>query len=176
MCPESSHVSLSKKVAGDPVLFSVDRSDVRATARRRIKSPDCPTSSPIPIMESLAESAGENVAIDEFNNYIGDHIGQKDPYKLKTPQGLSKRDAAVLRRCRRRAHQLDHNAVLCYCCPCFFGLNTALCMLPKPHFRPSTWNVDCRHYSVHWPDLCQLAERESRSNGRGSGYSGSTHC
>jgi hypothetical protein len=32
-----------------------------------------------------------------------------------------------LRRCRRRAHQLDHNAVLCYCCPCFFGLNTAIC-------------------------------------------------
>jgi hypothetical protein len=79
-------------------------------------------------MESLAESAGENIAVDEFNNFIGDRIGQKDPYKLKTPQGLSERDAAVLKRCRRRAYQLDHNAVLCYCCPCFFGLNTALCM------------------------------------------------
>jgi hypothetical protein len=84
-------------------------------------------------MESLAESAGENLAVGEFNTYIGDRIGQKDPYKLKTPQGLSNRDGAVLKRCRRRAHQLDHNAVLCYCCPCFFGLNTALCIHIKPH-------------------------------------------
>jgi hypothetical protein len=117
-------------------------------------------------MESLAESTGENLAIDELNTYIGDRIGQKDPYKLQTPQGLTKRDAAVLKRCRRRAHQLDHNAVLCYCCPCFFGLNTALCMHLKPPFHDtSTWNVDCRHYSVHWPDLCQFAQREGRSNG-----------
>lgn len=79
-------------------------------------------------MNSLAQSVGEQLAIDEFNDVAADKINQKDPYNLPVPQGLSKRDTDVLRRCRRRAHQLDHNAVFCHCCPCFFGLNTAICM------------------------------------------------
>ena len=78
-------------------------------------------------MDGIAESLAEDLAIDEFNDIAADTIAQKDPYKLKIPKGLSKRDADILKRCRRRAHQLDHNAVLCYCCPCFFGLNTAIC-------------------------------------------------
>lgn len=81
-------------------------------------------------MNGIAESAAETLAIDEFNSIAASKVGQKDPYHLKIPQGLSKRDADALRRCRRRAHQLDHNAVLCYCCPCFFGLNTAICTCP----------------------------------------------
>jgi len=81
-------------------------------------------------MNSIAQSVAENFAVDEFNQVAADKIGQKDPYGLPIPQGLSKHDADVLRRCRRRAHQLDHNAVLCYCCPCFFGLNTAICLIP----------------------------------------------
>lgn len=79
-------------------------------------------------MDGIAESLVEDLALDEFNNIVADEIGQKDPYHLKIPEGLSKRDADILKRCRRRAHQLDHNAVLCYCCPCFFGLNTAICI------------------------------------------------
>jgi hypothetical protein len=82
------------------------------------------------IVQSLAENLGETFAIDEVNTFAADKIGQKSPYGLPTPPGLSKHDADVLRRCRRRAHQLDHNAVLCYCCRCFFGLNTAICIIP----------------------------------------------
>jgi len=78
-------------------------------------------------MDGIVESFAEDIAIEQFNEIAADKIGQKDPYSLKTPQGLSKIDADILKRCRRRAHQLDHNAVLCYCCPCFFGLNTAIC-------------------------------------------------
>ena len=86
-------------------------------------------------MNSLAEGAVEDLAVDRFNELVGDKIGQKDPYHLPIPQGLSKRDADILRRCRRRAHQLDHNATLCYCCPCFFGLNTAICSSFYPSLR-----------------------------------------
>ena len=84
------------------------------------------------IITSWAESAAEDAAIDEANELADEHFGQKDPYKLPIPQGLCKRDADVLRHCRRRAHQLDHNAVFCYCCACFFGLNTAICTFPIP--------------------------------------------
>lgn len=97
-------------------------------------------------MNSLAENIGENLAIDEFNTVVGDTVKQKDPYKLPIPPGLSKRDADVLRRCRRRAHQLDHNAVLCYCCPCFFGLNTAICEYLRG-------DADYRSYSGYWTDM-----------------------
>jgi hypothetical protein len=83
-------------------------------------------------MNSLIESFAENEAINEFNQVAADHIKQKNPYHLPIPNGLSNRDADILRRCRRRAHELDHNAVLCYCCPCLFGLNTALCTRPIP--------------------------------------------
>jgi hypothetical protein len=79
------------------------------------------------MMNGVLASIAQDLAIERFNEVAGEKIKQKDPYKLKIPQGLSKRDADVLKRCRRRAHQLDHNAVLCYCCPCFFGLNTAIC-------------------------------------------------
>jgi len=81
-------------------------------------------------MDGIAESIAEDIGINEFNNIAAEKIRQKNPYKLPMPQGLSKHDADVLRRCRRRAHQLDHNTVLCYCCPCFFGLNTAICLIP----------------------------------------------
>ena len=81
------------------------------------------------IVKSVTEDLAEDLAIDEFNQIAVDKISQKDPYHLKIPPGLSKQDADVLRRCRRLAHRLDHNAVLCYCCPCFFGLNTAICIL-----------------------------------------------
>jgi hypothetical protein len=97
-------------------------------------------------MQSLVQSAAETYAVDEFNNVAGERIGQKDPYGLPIPQGLSKRDADILRRCRRRAHQLDHNAVLCYCCPCFFGLNTAICI------SCGEW-VDGRSYSYSGASL-----------------------
>jgi len=81
-------------------------------------------------MNGIVESITENFALDEVNQVAADKIGQKDPYGLPIPQGLSKQEADVLRRCRRRAHQLDHNAVFCYCCPCFFGLNTTICLIP----------------------------------------------
>ena len=86
--------------------------------------------SPPPAMNGIVESIAENIGINEVNNVATKKIGQKNPYGVPLPQGLSKHDADVLRRCRRRAHQLDHNAVLCYCCPCFFGLNTAICLIP----------------------------------------------
>jgi hypothetical protein len=79
------------------------------------------------LITSFVESQAEDAAVNEVNEEAAKRIAQKDPYKLPIPQGLSKRDQDVLRRCRRRAHQLDHNAVFCYCCPCFFGLNTAIC-------------------------------------------------
>ena len=82
-------------------------------------------------MSSFAQGILQDLAIDKFNQTAEDKIHQKDPYSLPPPQGLSKRDADILRRCKRRAHQLDHNAVLCYCCPCFFGLNTAICRIPR---------------------------------------------
>jgi|SRR5579862_772056 len=94
-------------------------------------------------MNSLAEGLAENLAIDKFNTVAEDKIGQKDPYRLPIPPGLSKRDADVLKRCRRRAHQLDHNAVLCYCCPCFFGLNTAIC-------AGNYGDADERPHSNYW--------------------------
>jgi len=83
-------------------------------------------------MSSLTQGILQDLAIDKFNETAQDRITQKDPYSASIPQGLSKRDADVLRRCKRRAHQLDHNAVLCYCCPCFFGLNTAICTILFP--------------------------------------------
>jgi hypothetical protein len=82
------------------------------------------------VIQGIVEGVAEDAAINRFNETAAEKIGQKDPYGLPIPPGLSKRDADVLRRCRRRAHQLDHNAVLCYCCPCFFGLNTAICTPP----------------------------------------------
>ena len=83
-------------------------------------------------MSSLTQGILQDLAIDKFNETAQDRITQKDPYSASVPPGLSKRDADVLRRCKRRAHQLDHNAVLCYCCPCFFGLNTAICTILPP--------------------------------------------
>lgn len=80
-------------------------------------------------MSSFAQGILQDLAIDKFNETAEEKTPQKDPYSLPPPQGLSKRDADILRRCKRRAHQLDHNAVMCYCCPCFFGLNTAICMV-----------------------------------------------
>ena len=124
-------------------------------------------------MNSLAEDVGENLATDEFNNYVTEHIGQKDPYNLKIPQGLSKHDADVLRRCRRRAHQLDHNAVLCYCCPCFFGLNTAICTHPNsPSPLLRTWFADYRSHSCYRADLGEYVERAGREHSGGSRYPG----
>lgn len=98
-------------------------------------------------MDGIAESLAEDLAIDEFNDIVSEEISQKDPYKLKIPRGLSKRDADILKRCRRRAHQLDHNAVLCYCCPCFFGLNTVICILCDEG------GFDDRPYSDYWSDV-----------------------
>jgi len=80
------------------------------------------------IVQNIAENLAENFAINEVNDEAAKKIKQKDPYHLPLPQGLSQHDADVLKRCRRRAHQLDHNAVVCYCFPCCFGLNTAICM------------------------------------------------
>ena len=80
-----------------------------------------------PIMQGILESFAEQAAVDEFNEVAAAKIKQKDPFGLPMPKGLSRRDEDILRRCRRMAHRLDHNAVLCYCCPCFFGLNTAIC-------------------------------------------------
>lgn len=108
-------------------------------------------------MSSLTQGILQDLAIDKFNETAQDRITQKDPYSAAIPQGLSKRDADVLRRCKRRAHQLDHNAVLCYCCPCFFGLNTAICTIlspvaivtpPRPQIQFAVSRVVCHKLQI----------------------------